>query len=98
MSTSIPEDQRLIRHADVLGAHDLVSATILQDPVLMDAGLVRKGVPADDGLVHLHSLTPSEPPRCTELHASSEQGNCDGTVIRQARNLEQHRGLRTHTE
>ena len=31
-------------------------------------------------------------------HALSERADCDRTVIRQARNLEEHRGLRTHTE
>src|SRR3954454_4551144 len=53
----LAEDKRLIRHADVLGPHDLVSATILQDAVLMDAGLVRKGITADDRFVCLHTMT-----------------------------------------
>jgi hypothetical protein len=36
--------------------------------------------------------------RNTEQHALNERIDCDRTVIRQARNLDEHRGLRTHTE
>ena len=34
--------------ADVLGPHDLVGGALLEHAVLMDAGLVGKGVAADD--------------------------------------------------
>ena len=37
-------------------------------------------------------------PNSTEQQAVSERLDCDRTVIRQAQNLEEHRGLRTHTE
>lgn len=37
--------------ADGLGRHDFVGFAVLQHAVLMDAGLMRKGVAADDGLV-----------------------------------------------
>ena len=40
--------------AHVLGPHDLVGAALLEHAVLMDAGLVGKGVAADDRLVALH--------------------------------------------
>src|SRR6185295_2798545 len=43
--------------ADVLRAHDLVGAPILEHAVLVDAGLVREGVAADDRLVRLHAFT-----------------------------------------
>jgi hypothetical protein len=32
------------------------------------------------------------------LRALSDRGNCDRTVIRSRQNLDEHRGLRTHTE
>ena len=38
------------------GPHDLVGARVLQHAVLVDAGLVREGVAADDGLVRLDRL------------------------------------------
>src|SRR5205807_1998550 len=40
--------------ADILRAHDLVGLARLQHAVLVDAGSVREGVRADDGLVRLH--------------------------------------------
>ena len=43
--------------ADILGAHDFVGLAFLDDTVLMDAGLVREGIGADDGLVRLHRKT-----------------------------------------
>ena len=43
-----------LRQADVLGVHDLVGAALLEHAVLVDAGLVGEGVPADDRLVALH--------------------------------------------
>ena len=39
------------READVLGPHDLVGLAMLEHAVLVDAGLVRERVVADDGLV-----------------------------------------------
>src|SRR6478735_5647850 len=39
-----------------LGIHDLVGPRVLQHPVLVDAGLVREGVRADDGLVRLNHV------------------------------------------
>ena len=38
----------------LLGVHDLVVLPVLEHAVLVDAGLVRERVLADDGLVHLH--------------------------------------------
>ena len=40
----LPEHQRRGRHADVLGAHDLVGPAILQHAVLVDAGFVRNAL------------------------------------------------------
>ena len=51
----LAEHQRRLRHADFLGPHDLVGPAILQHAVLVNAGLVREGVAADDGLVGLHA-------------------------------------------
>ena len=42
---------------DVVGPHDLVRPPILQHAVLMNPGLVRERVPADDGLVGLNTLS-----------------------------------------
>ncbi len=42
--------------AHVFSAHDFVGFTVLQHAVLMDAGFVRKGVCANDGLVGLHRV------------------------------------------
>ena len=42
---------------DVLGAHDLVGLALLEEAVDVDAGAVREGVPADDGLVGRHGHT-----------------------------------------
>jgi hypothetical protein len=36
--------------------------------------------------------------RRTELYAVNERFDCDRNVIRRAQNLDEHRGLRTHTE
>src|SRR5438128_2693251 len=49
----LAEDQLVRRPPDVLGPHDLVRELFLEDPVLMDAGLVGEGVLADDRLVRL---------------------------------------------
>ncbi len=46
--------ERGLADADALGRHDLVGLGILQHAVLVDAALVREGVPADDRLVVLH--------------------------------------------
>ena len=46
--------QRGLGHADRLRRHDLVGLGVLEHAVLVDAALVREGVPADDGLVVLH--------------------------------------------
>ena len=42
--------------AHVLRPHDFVAPAILQHPVLVNAGFVREGVPANNGLVGLHSF------------------------------------------
>ena len=42
--------------ADGLGAHDLVGFAMLQHAVLVDAGLVRERIGADDRLVGLHRI------------------------------------------
>ena len=47
-------DQRCLLHADTFGRHDLVGLRILQHAVLMDAALMRKSIPANNGLVILH--------------------------------------------
>src|SRR5438876_1009061 len=47
----LAEDQAVRVEPDRLGLHDLVIEAVLQDPVLVDAGLVREGVVADDRLV-----------------------------------------------
>ncbi len=47
-------DERSLADADALWRHDLIGLRILQYAVLMDAALMRKGVPPDDRLVVLH--------------------------------------------
>ena len=49
----LAQHQPALRHADRLRPHDLVGLLVLEHAVLMDAGFVRKGVRADDGLVRL---------------------------------------------
>ena len=46
--------QRGLGHAHRLRRHDLVGLRVLEHAVLVDAALVREGVPADDRLVVLH--------------------------------------------
>ncbi len=46
-------EQRFAR-TNALGRHDFVGLRVLEHTVLVDAGLVREGVRADDGLVRLH--------------------------------------------
>src|SRR5437879_4119518 len=60
----LAEDQLVRRPPDVLGPHDLVRELLLQDAVLMDAGLVGEGVLADDRLVRLdvHARNVGEQP------------------------------------
>src|SRR3989338_2703472 len=43
--------------AHILGAHDFVGLAFLDDAILMDAGLVREGIGADNRLVRLHRKT-----------------------------------------
>ena len=50
----LAHDQRGLRDADALRRHDLVGLRVLQHAVLVDAALMREGVPADDRLVVLH--------------------------------------------
>ena len=50
----LAQHQAVLRPADAFRGHDLVGGGILQHAVLMDAGLVREGVAADDRLVRLH--------------------------------------------
>ena len=49
----LAEHERRARDPDHLGPDDLVGQPVLQHAVLMDAGLVGEGVPADDRLVGL---------------------------------------------
>ena len=42
------------RPANVLGAHDFVGFTMLEHAVLVDAGLMSKGIGADNRLIGLH--------------------------------------------
>ena len=53
----LAQHQPVIRPADVLGAHDLISLPVLDDAVLVNACLVRKGIGAHHGLVGLHRET-----------------------------------------
>src|ERR1041384_7195110 len=46
-----------IRNSHRLWSHNLIGKTVLKHAILMDAGLVCKGVPPDDGLVWLHGNT-----------------------------------------
>ncbi|MNL56308.1 hypothetical protein D3C87_1797940 [compost metagenome] len=46
--------QRGLGHADRGRGHDLVGGVVLQHAILVDAALMREGVPADDRLVVLH--------------------------------------------
>ena len=46
--------KRRLTDADRLRRHDLVGLGVLQHAILMDAALVREGIPADDRLVVLH--------------------------------------------
>ena len=50
----LAHDQRGLADADRLRRHDLVGLRVLEHAVLVDAALVREGVPADDRLVVLH--------------------------------------------
>src|SRR5690242_18771102 len=50
----LAQDQIRSDIADVFWPHDLVSRSILEHPVLMNARLVSERVLADDGLVTLH--------------------------------------------
>ena len=50
----LAEDQLALREPDLLRPHDLVGLAVLEHAVLVDAGLVREGVLADDRLVPLH--------------------------------------------
>ena len=52
----LAENQRRLRHADLLGAHDFVGPAILQHAVLVDACFVRERVAADDRLVGLDAF------------------------------------------
>ncbi len=52
----LAEHQFRLGDADILGMHDLVGLAMLEHAVLVDAGLVREGVVADDCLVALHLL------------------------------------------
>ncbi len=50
----LAEDERRLRHADFFRPHDFVGPAILQHAVLVNPGLVRERVAADDGLVRLN--------------------------------------------
>ena len=49
----LAHDQVGAHQADVFRAHDLIGAGVLQHAVLVNAGLMLKGVHADDRLVGL---------------------------------------------
>ncbi len=53
-----------------LRGHDLVGLGVLQHPVLVDAALVREGVPADDRLVVLDRERASPPETTVEARVS----------------------------
>ena len=50
----LAQHDRVRLEADRRGVHDLVGRALLEHAVLVDAGLVREGVAADDRLVRLH--------------------------------------------
>ena len=49
----LAQHQPRLADADHLGPHDLVGLLVLEHAVLVDAGLVGKGIRADDGLIGL---------------------------------------------
>ena len=53
----LPQDQKVLIQADVLGSHDLIGGAFLQDPVLVNPGFMGKGVGTHDGLVGRHHQT-----------------------------------------
>ena len=53
-SRVLAEDEQRLGHTDRLRFHDFVGFLVLEDAVLVDAGLVGKGVVADDSFVWLH--------------------------------------------
>ena len=48
------EHERVRRHTDRFGRHDLVTQRIVDDSVLVNARFMSKGVAADDRFVWLH--------------------------------------------
>src|SRR3954447_7040555 len=56
MTAGVLAERQRHANADRFGIHDLVRPRVLQHPVLVDAGLVREGVGADDGLVRRHHI------------------------------------------
>src|SRR5258708_12664741 len=61
----LAQNQCGVRHPDRLRRHDFVGEGILEDSVLMNAGLVREGVTSDNAFVGLHlnasNFTPTLP-------------------------------------
>src|SRR5271157_2829727 len=53
----LAQHQSRIGHAHRLGRHDFVGQRILEHAILVNSGLVRKRIPAGDGLVGLHGNT-----------------------------------------
>src|SRR4051812_21546332 len=57
MATRVAAEHELVRVLpDVSRPHDLVGPSVLQHPVLVNAGFVREGVAADDRLVRLYGF------------------------------------------
>ncbi len=84
--------QRGLGHADRSRGHDLVGLGMLEHAVLVDAALVREGIPADDGLVVLHG----ERRRCRhELGGAVEHAAVDAHLVGQhvAAGLDGHHDL-----
>lgn len=52
----LAHDQRGFGEADGFRRHDFVGGGIFQHAILMDAGLVSKGIRSGDGLIDLHFL------------------------------------------
>src|SRR5215468_5950287 len=50
----LAKNELRIRNADRLWSHDLVRQAVLEHSVLVNAGLVRKRIAPDDGLIRLH--------------------------------------------
>src|SRR4051794_41191332 len=77
----LAEHQAALGHAHALRLDDLVGGPLLEEAVLMDAGLVREGVLAHDRLVRLDA-DPDDLGQ--QLAARVKQLGLDAGVVRQS--------------